>query len=72
MSETLYYRNPSVRSQIDAILQEMASQFANCGTDSTLAEYKEALRKEQELMDKIDAIDPEFGKVIRPYGRQDY
>lgn len=72
MSDTLYYQNAKVKVDIDAILQEMASLFANCGADSTLAEYKDALRKEQELMDKIDAIDPEFGKVIRPYGRQDY
>lgn len=72
MSDTLYYQNIKVKQDIDTILKEMASLFAKCGTDSTLAEHKEALRKEQELMDKIDAIDPEFGKVIRPYGRQDY
>lgn len=72
MSNTLYYKNDSVRHQIDGILFEMAQLFANTGMDSTLAEHKQALKKEQDLMDEIDKIDPEFGKVIRPYGRQEY
>lgn len=72
MSNTLYYKDSSIRIKIDSILFEMAKLFANVGADSTLAEHKQALKREQELMDEIDKIDPEFGKVIRPYGRQEH
>jgi len=60
------------RSQIDEILHQMAVLFANTGKDSTYEEFKYALRTEQELMDKIKAIDPSFENRIRPYGRQEY
>lgn len=72
MSEIKYRTNRAIRRKIDFILHEMAMLFANTGTDSTLAEMREAYRREQELMDEIKGLDPNFEKIIRPYGRQEF
>jgi len=58
------------RTEIDAILKEMAAIFTNLGTDSTLEEVQLAYRKENELIDKIALIDPEKAQSIRPYANQ--
>lgn len=67
-----YYTDPKTKEVIDQKLMEMASLFANTGKDSTLKEIKEAYRKEWKLMDEIAEIDPEFGKVIRPYSDKEW
>lgn len=67
-----YYTDPAIKDAIDKKLIEMASLFANTGQDSTLKEIKEAYRKEWKLMDEIAEIDPEFGKVIRPYADKEW
>jgi hypothetical protein len=72
MSNLGYYNDNNVRSQIDLLLQEMASLFANTGQDSTLKEIKEAYKKEWLLMDQIAKIDLEFSKMIRPYNEQEW
>jgi hypothetical protein len=72
MSNLGYYNDNNVRSQIDPLLQEMASLFANTGQDSTLKEIKEAYKKEWLLMDQIAKIDLEFSKMIRPYNEQEW
>lgn len=70
--EILYHTNKSKKRKIDNILRQMASLFANVGKDSTFSEHREALRKEQELMDEIKKLDPNFEKRIRPYGEHSY
>lgn len=70
--EILYFTNKAVRRRIDYLMREMAMLFANTGKDSTHEEIKNALRKEQDYMDQIKALDPNFEKRIRPYGRQEY
>jgi hypothetical protein len=72
MSNLGYYNDNNVRSQIDPLLREMASLFANTGQDSTLKEIKEAYKKEWLLMDQIAKIDLEFSKMIRPYNEQEW
>jgi hypothetical protein len=72
MSNLGYYNDNNVRSQIDPLLQEMASLFANTGQDSTLKEIKEAYKKEWLLMDQIAKIDLEFSRMIRPYNEQEW
>lgn len=72
MSNLGYYTNTEVRNQIDILLQEMASLFANTGQDSTLKEIKDAYKREWTLMDRIAKIDPEFAQVIRPYNDQEW
>lgn len=67
-----YYTDQKTREVIDQKLMEMASLFANTGQDSTLKEIKEAYRKEWKLMDEISEIDPDFGKVIRPYADKEW
>ena len=71
-SEILYFTNRGVRRRIDELQQEMASIFANTGKDSTRDEIIETYRKEQELMDRIKDFDPNYEKLIRPYGRKKY
>jgi hypothetical protein len=72
MSNLGYYNDNNVRSQIDPLLQEMASLFANTGQDSTLKEIKEAYKKEWLLMDQIAKIYLEFSRMIRPYNEQEW
>jgi|13_taG_2_1085334.scaffolds.fasta_scaffold07126_11 predicted nucleic acid-binding Zn-ribbon protein len=71
-SEILYFTNRGVKRRIDELQREMASIFANTGRDSTNDEMRQAYRKEQELMDKIKDFDPNYEKLIRPYGRKNY
>jgi hypothetical protein len=68
--EILYHNDPAVQLKIDSILFDMAKIFANVGKDSTFAEHQHALRREQDLMDKIKKLDPGFEKRIRPYGKR--
>lgn len=70
--EILYYTNKAVKRKIDYLLWQMACEFANVGKDSTFEEHTRALRKEQEFMDEIKKLDPNFEKRIRPYGRKDF
>lgn len=56
-----------IKGQIDEILHQMAVLFANLGEDSTIEEVQDAYRKENELIDRIVALDPEKGQSIRPY-----
>jgi hypothetical protein len=72
MNSSGYYNDNNVRSQIDPLLEEMASLFANTGQDSTLKEIKEAYKKEWLLMDQIAKIDLEFSRMIRPYNEQEW
>lgn len=72
MNSSGYYSDNNVRSQIDPLLEEMASLFANTGQDSTLKEIKEAYKKEWLLMDQIAKIDLEFSRMIRPYNEQEW
>jgi hypothetical protein len=48
----------------------MAKLFTNLGSDSTLEEYQEAYRKENEYIDLIEKLDPVKAQSIRPYGNQ--
>jgi len=70
--EILYFTNKGIKRRIDLLLRDMAMLFARTGKDSTHQELKEALRMEQDLIDQIKALDPNFEKRIRPYGRQEY
>ena len=69
--EILYNTNKAIKRKIDYIMFQMASLFANVGKDSTLEEHITALRKEQDMMDELKKLDPNFEKRIRPYGRKD-
>tara|TARA_R110001606_G_scaffold219342_2_gene367196 strand:+ start:3976 stop:4197 length:222 start_codon:yes stop_codon:yes gene_type:complete len=71
-SEILYVTNKAIKRRIDEIQREMALIFASTGKDSTNDEMREAYRKEQDLMDKIKVFDPNYEKLIRPYGRKEY
>lgn len=68
--EILYSTNKAIKRKIDFHLREMASLFANVGKDSTLQEHQYAIKREQEIMDSIKKLDPNFEKRIRPYGRE--
>jgi hypothetical protein len=70
--ESKYYTDAKTREAIDQKLMEMASLFANTGQDSTLRDIKDAYRKEWKLMDEIQEIDHEFGKMIRPYSDKEW
>lgn len=70
--ESKYYTDVKVREAIDVKLMEMASLFANTGQDSTLKDIKDAYRKEWKLMDEIQELDHEFGKIIRPYSDKEW
>lgn len=65
-----YHTCKLVRNRIDLYLYEMARLFANLGTDSTLEEYQEAYKKENEYIDLIAELDPVKAQSIRPYGNQ--
>lgn len=62
-----YYNNQKDKEQIDVLLFEMASLFANTGKDSAFCDLVNAYKKEDELIDEIKKIDPEFAHSIRPY-----
>lgn len=70
--ESKYYTDVKIREAIDRKLMEMASLFANTGQDSTLRDIKDAYRKEWKLMDEIQELDHEFGKMIRPYSDKEW
>lgn len=70
--ESKYYTDVKVREAIDVKLMEMAALFANTGQDSTLKDIKDAYRKEWKLMDEIQELDHEFGKIIRPYSDKEW
>ena len=70
--ESKYYTDVKIREAIDRKLMEMASLFANTGQDSTLRDIKDAYRKEWKLMDEIQELDQEFGKMIRPYSDKEW
>jgi len=70
--ESKYYTDVKIREAIDQKLMEMASLFANTGQDSTLRDIKDAYRKEWKLMDEIQELDHEFGKMIRPYSDKEW
>lgn len=70
--EILYHTNKAKKRKIDFLLREMAILFANTGKDSTHEEFRLAYKREQELMDQIKILDPNFEKRIRPYGRKEF
>lgn len=65
-----YYTCKLTKNRIDLYLYEMAKLFTNLGSDSTLEEYQEAYRKENEYIDLIEKLDPVKAQSIRPYGNQ--
>lgn len=65
-----YHTCKLTRNRIDLYLYEMARLFTNLGTDSTLEEYQEAYKKENEYIDLIAELDPVKAQSIRPYGNQ--
>lgn len=56
-----------IKNRIDLHLYEMARLFCNLGSDSTIEEYQEAYRRENEHIDEIAKLDPEKARSIRPY-----
>ena len=70
--KALYFQDQKIKEQIDEKLHQMAVLFANVGQDSSLKEIKDAYRKEWKIMDEIEEIDPEFGKIIRPYNDKEW
>ena len=67
-----YFQDQKVKEQIDEKLHEMSILFSNTGQDSTLKEIKDAYKREWKIMDEIEEIDPEFGKIIRPYNDKEW
>jgi len=63
--EKTYQTCKLIKSKIDNHLQEMATLFANLGTDSTLEEIKEAYIQESNLIDIIEELDPVKGRSLR-------
>jgi len=63
-----YYTCKLTKNRIDLYLYEMAKLFTNLGSDSTLEEYQEAYKKENEYIDLIAELDPIKAQSIRPYG----
>jgi hypothetical protein len=55
-----YYTNPSKKQQIDELLQQAASRFANC--ESTEGARSEARKFEKEILRKIAKIDALFAE----------
>lgn len=55
-----YYTNPSKKQQIDELLQQAASRFANC--DSTEVARSAARKFEKEILRKIAKIDVHFAE----------
>jgi hypothetical protein len=70
--EILYVTNKGIKRKIDELQHQMVVIFANTGKDSTNDEMREAYRQENILMDKIQSLDPNYEKRIRPYGRKGY
>lgn len=62
-----YYNNAKHKEEIDFHLKSMAIIFANTGKDSTFEEMKRAYILENQIINDIGKIDPEFQKIIRPY-----
>jgi len=63
--EKTYQTCKLIKTKIDNHLQEMATLFANLGTDSTLEEIKEAYIQESNLIDIIEELDPVKGRSLR-------
>lgn len=63
-----YYTCKLTKNRIDLYLYEMAKLFTKLGSDSTLEEYQEAYKKENEYIDLIAELDPIKAQSIRPYG----
>lgn len=63
-----YYTCKLTKNRIDLYLYEMAKLFTNLGSDSTLEEYQEAYKRENEYIDLIAELDPIKAQSIRPYG----
>lgn len=55
-----YYTNPSKKEQIDILLMQAASRFANC--DKTSESRNEAKKFEKEILRKIAKIDALFAE----------
>tara|TARA_R110000822_G_scaffold59111_2_gene147695 strand:+ start:445 stop:642 length:198 start_codon:yes stop_codon:yes gene_type:complete len=55
-----YYTNKATKRKIDFLLEEAAIIFANC--DNSYAAKKEAQEKEQEILSKINSLDPHFAE----------
>lgn len=70
MNNSNYQNCKLKRTQIDAILEQMAAVFTRLGTDSTVEEIQAAYKEENRLIDEIAKIDPEKAQSIRPYGFQ--
>ena len=62
-----YHTCKLIKNRIDLYLYEMAKLFCNLGSDSTIEEYQEAYKKENEYIDEIAKLDPEKARSIRPY-----
>jgi RNA-splicing ligase RtcB len=62
-----YHNCKLIKNQVDDLLHQMAVLFQNLGSDSTIEEYQEAYKKENELIDRIAELDPAKAQSIRPY-----
>ena len=58
--EWQYYTNKAKRRKIDFLLKEAALTFANCANNSKAR--IDAKKKEQEILSKINKIDPHFAE----------
>jgi hypothetical protein len=59
-----YKIDPKVTKQIDDLLHELAIATSNMGKDSNEKDWKKYHRLQGKIQAKIEAIDPEFAKII--------
>jgi hypothetical protein len=61
-----YYSDPEIKNKIDDILQKCASLFSNLGTNTPLdvKDIKTAKQTEQEWLEKIKELDPDFHQKV--------
>jgi hypothetical protein len=61
-----YYSDPEIKNKIDDILQKCASLFSNLGTNTPqdVKDIKTAKQTEQEWLEKIKELDPDFHQKV--------
>ena len=55
-----YYTNQAIRTKIDRLLQQHASEECKLGTDSTMKEIQKITREQVKIEREIKKIDPEY------------
>ena len=53
-----------IKTEIDRLLEQDASNYTNLGSDSTTEEKEQVRKKSKRIYNKIAKLDPELGNLL--------